>query len=1324
MIAIFLAALVLGAAADSSARPVPKGKKGGMTTQSFRRQSNVFSNMSFYYTNSGMLFYVGNGQDEGLFWPRGSGDSYIFGGGIWFATKKEIQGKRRKLCELGYNPNSGAGWYVEGEKAAVDKTSTDLTNYDAKYISYVGPRYDKTNGKFISGSSSVVPPPFCAWPLWDTANGKTLFRNFYFGDYISDVSMRDLKTLQSIKPTAKPAIVSEEDIVNIYTDADPKNNPEFREGQGYPFGIDVQEVVYSWSFGRYRDMVFVRYRITNSNHPAATVADTLANTLFDCWIAPAFDVDLGTADPGGAGNDFNSYVSDAVATANAYPADLSQLRDPYRTHPSTLNMAYQYRTAFYKGQAHGMLGMSFLESPVIDLNGNIIPNDDSTALSGYYGSKSLFQTNQEGLATFRAWNINTDPATQDLRYDFVSAGSKDVAAATPNDQRMCMGTGPFTLPPGQHVETTVAFTIAKASPTDPKANFGALLQLTDFAHQVFGEPKVLDSAIVVDTTAPSGFDTTYMAVVDHFLSPVPPNIPNIVTTSLDRAVLVTWLDSAAEKSFDYVTGLHNITRDTIFVPQLRRNVTKKDTTLPFLGYQLWRSTRSDHDSTIRPDGVNPDVKLGQWQLYNFATDSVFAIDTFSHIKGKIDSIQPHFSHWHYRRTNNGHPNDIPHHYLDVGDDNHDGVITGSEGLLNGVRYYYYLIAYDEFDSINQVGPLYTAIVLQKNLVQEIPSKPPFVTQLADNSSADLGNCMAGGLQDVTLDIMDTGRFLSVYTNDTILVSFQPRWAEYNPAYLFMSPLQEWVDVTDTHTGLNNTYKRMHNPAASTEAYYFPIVSPRTPIVVKHKIGQVLADSTFSSAFTTNVSAFAPQQTIDQTFHVLADLTFTQDSANYSLDAVTASTGVDTSIMSMSLRTSLMPDNYGAISNAIHGHTRPSFMGALGEATYEVSFDGFQATPYTLAPVAHPLAPSQTVSFLAPPITYKKFNATFTPQVMPIHVRLANCPEAELRHVEDSAINYTIEYNGLYYKDTFGSGGFVYPWFNDPNHAHPPDPDTMKVPNPGWFEMDAYHYADKGSFLQSHPSADSIATTVGPFYWPIDVPIPGGVDTSGNVNGVYHHLVVHRLKVAGAEILFNAPEVKSDRQTGGRTTLGTPHLRDFQPGDKITLSFSGLTKNLPFPGAKFTIVTKNGSAINPANPALYTQSILDQVQVVPNPYIVTHLGQTSTDNAKLFFTRLPPRATIQIYSLDGTLINTLEHRGYQDSVYQNPTSPGQTTTTYFYDRGPGDRNSVEEWNLLTSGRQRVGSQVLIARIIAKDALNNDAVIGEATTKFAVVAGISK
>ena len=131
-------------------------------------------------------------------------------------------------------------------------------------------------------------------------------------------------------------------------------------------------------------------------------------------------------------------------------------------------------------------------------------------------------------------------------------------------------------------------------------------------------------------------------------------------------------------------------------------------------------------------------------------------------------------------------------------------------------------------------------------------------------------------------------------------------------------------------------------------------------------------------------------------------------------------------------------------------------------------------------------------------------------------------------------------------------------------------------------------------------------------------------------------------------------------------------------------------------------------------------MLDQVQVVPNPYIVTHDGQSNTDNAKLYFTRLPPRCTIEIYSTSGDLIKTIEHNGYYANVKPDPNNIGQNITTYDYTQ-LGDRYSAETWNLLSEGMQRVGSQVLIARIIAKDPTQGDAVIGETTTKFAVVLG---
>ena len=1326
-----------------------KGKSGGLEPLSFLRQVNVYSNLEFYYTNRGVLFNAGNGNAEGLFWPRGSGQSYIFGEGLWFATEKDIQGKLRKLCDVGYNPNSGVGWYDEGEVAAymnqtTDKSNFNTPNFDPKYISYVSPRYDKHDGHFQIGTSSIVPPPYYAWPLWDTSTSKTLGRNFYFGDYISDVNQRNtlMQQVQSGQTSVKPAIFSEEDIVNEYTDQNEQvSDPEYRAGAGYPFGINVTEAIYSWSFGRYRDMIFLRQKVTNANTDPH-------DTLINCWMAPAFDPDLDAA-VGSASYDGNSYV-DSTMNAQIDPTDLSQLREPYRSDLKKLNMGVQWRNYNNppNGQQFGWLGISFLESPVVDAQGNIVANDDSAALGGY-GPNSLFQKDQLGLVTFKDWVIQNDPSTDDLRYDFVSSGEKDHFNGAYGDQRLMMATGPFTLPPGKSVETVVAIGIAHADNTDYKKNFGALLLLMDFAHQVFGE---------VQPVITSSGDTGY--TINHFLSPAPPDVPVMKTTALDRAVLVTW-DSTAENSKDVVSGLVG------YPDSIRRKAT-----LPFLGYQLWRSTRSDHDSTIRPDGVNPDVMLGQWQLYDYRTDSVF-------------DKNGHLNHFHYTRLNST-PHQIPHSYLDIGDDNHDGILTGNEGLYNGVSYYYYLLAYDEYDSINKVGPLTTAIVPPKNFVLGIPNKPAFLAPFnADTASDIAGNCLAGsgiidanhgGVQDIYLSIVDTGIFAKLFTNDTIKVSFQPRWLEYTDNVIGQSPMDMYVDIVDSKKGpdsnllVNKTYANLQNPSKNTLAYYFPTTLPGA--ITYQVNGSITPDSVFAAQFTTDNSLFAPNQSIDNAFKVLADVNFEKLSAPYRLSQVTVKGQGDLNILRLSQRTNngaaLDPNqNIGNLPSddsprpprvltgtqvivlgtsspgdtVVHkqpgtpndtafvltkttraivnsngdtigwvwladtafyhyetNSTRPSFLGALGQVVYDVTF-GNKMDP---GPVPVILQSGDTLH----------------PAVMPITVSLDSCPSAILRSVTDTATDMTEEFDWRFYSSVQTQGGQNFAVFNDP--------DTMYVPNPGWYQMVAWHFEDANAPGGDHTAATFDGTqighktgTLGPYYFPIS-----GQSNQDASSGQYSY-AVQRLSVGGAEIIFNAPEIPEQLITGD-TIAGTPghttaHTNDFQPNDKIMLSFTGLARNVPFPGAQFHIVTESGPKLDYANTSNYTNSILSQVQVVPNPYIVTHIGQTSTDNAKLYFTRLPPRCTIEIYALDGTLVQTLEHIGYQSTTSTNNTT-GLSTTTYDYSQ-LADQSSTETWNLLTSGGQRVGSQVLFARIIAKDP-NSGAQTGEVTTKFAVVVAQSK
>lgn len=1227
MLSVFSVSL---AETELSARTVSKGKGGSQTPQRFVRQRNTLSNMDFYFTNRGVLF--NNDNVAGLSWPRGNSDSYVFGGGVWFATKKIIGGKRRKLCELGYNPNSGAGWYTEGEINAGGGISSE----DNKYISYVGSKFNKETGAFIgSTTDNTVIQPVPNWPIWDTSVVKTIKQNYYFGDYISDLNSRTQKDLGNGK-IAKPAMMSQEDIVNIYTDANVENNPEYRPNSGYPFNLNIVEIIHSWSFGRYRDMIFVRHKITNAS----------SDTLYECFMAPAFDPDLGRGGSAAA-NDRNQYVGSDMEK------DLARTKRTlkgtcFENDPARLNMAYQ-SSEKESGKEYGVIGFAFLQSPVTNNAGVALDITDSLAVGGYGLADSRKQL---GLTTFKKWTIANDPPTSDLRYDFLADGSKEGDGGIVADVRLLFSTGPFTLPPQRSVETCVGIGIASVSTTTRELNIDSVFKLIAFAHSVFGG----DCYTVYDSVTEDSV-TKATSRVAHFKTPIPPELPNMTATSIDKGIFLQW-DNTADNSVDELSNK----------------------TLAFNSYELWRSSRSDLDSTKRPDGINPVIKLGEWSLYTFSTD------TIKNAQGV--AIGTKFT------RKNSVANKIPHSFLDIGDDNKDGVLTGDEGLINGAKYYYYLIASDEFDSVNKVGPIPTAVVKDKNLVTGIPAKPVF-PDLPDVLSTLDNPCFNGknesvdpkvnGLSKVAIEVVDTGKYVELYDNDTIIVSFQPRWREFNQRALNLSDLQMYMDVRNAKNKLELTYERFSNPLNT------PVVTPynfATGIILQ--VDGQNADSNVAGAFTTDNNLFSPYQTIDRSFKILAEYQFTKLKAPHKLHSVVAE-GAQQNIIRLSRRTLRGVDGGGAVdyTNIPPDRVNPSFLGSLGEVEYEISFG---------EPEDMNVQKWDTTSKSYITVTNvfdEGSNTTFTPRPLKVTVRSITHCGNELKTARDANNNdYQPEQDYRYYTAVTPQENLFFPAFSDP--------DTMQVPNPGFFAIDAYHFSDDDA--TNHGAAQFLTKTSGHYYYP-------GITTSGSK----FMPTVHRIRLGGAEIILNYPGISAASITGDTTIDDAQFAEDFGPGDKIRVKFTGVARGLPFPGAEFKIPTSPAVPIDFRNPTLYAaKEILDQVAVVPNPFIVSHIGQTTTDNAKLYFTRLPPRATIEIYTPDGDLVKTLEHRGYKSTTDVN----GDVSYDY---SALGNRYNVEEWNILSEGRQRVGSQVLIARVIAKDPENGDAVIGETTVKFAVILG---
>ena len=178
--------------------------------------------------------------------------------------------------------------------------------------------------------------------------------------------------------------------------------------------------------------------------------------------------------------------------------------------------------------------------------------------------------------------------------------------------------------------------------------------------------------------------------------------------------------------------------------------------------------------------------------------------------------------------------------------------------------------------------------------------------------------------------------------------------------------------------------------------------------------------------------------------------------------------------------------------------------------------------------------------------------------------------------------------------------------------------------------------------------------------------------------------VHRLIVNGSATTIDfsgmgAAEVSIPTRDKTRQAQVVPEQRpttDFQAGDKFRIHFTGGAIGLPEPGAKVQVAIPDPTP----GPGEFTDDLLDAVRIVPNPYMIDHLGQSTSADKKIYFTRLPEQCTIEIYTASGELVQTIEHDASQNV---------------------DGRVAVNAWDLVTKGNRQVQTQLLVARIITPD-----------------------
>lgn len=1357
-------------------------KVGGVQEQ----QRNVVSFIDFFTTNYGIFGYNIKDRTAGTSWPRGLNPSnpnqYIFAGGPWFGAQKRVlntTNEFKKLVTISYNPSTAKSWMAPGSILDGKAIQRDAGSIN-KYRTYFSPDFNSSDG------TDLQNPTFPKWPVWDASPTDTVQFNNYFGTYINDIAKRN----RASNPEG-PAFISGEDVFCIYKDTDLslyEGGAAKRANDGYPLGLQVEQMIYSWGFGDYGDFIFIKYLYI---HPAS-----FPDTLFNCWMASVMDVDITTnarANTGGASND----------RARFYDAE------------DTLNLAVQWTEGLQgeAGRSFGYLGFNFLESPAVDVDGFIRQD-----------RKKYPVQEQLGLRTMKNWNINDDPKEDSERYDFLSANAldPDLGAA---DRRLLMATGPFNMRPGDSARIVVGVILAATAKgqdaTGTNEDMTELIRKVRFAQNVYNNnflaPRPPDLSVIKGISDPSlpiqfppagwmGFnnavaiqwDSTAELSVDTLERGLDfmgyriyrARRPELDTFNVDniesklqsplawKQLRVFSLPTAFFKNPAITIPNSPLLLDTFALADVITGSTDKQILVRRFGFPVdpWRTffrilqdaRPSNYALSLLPNGkidVSKFDKLDSisYTYYAIERDSLPSVSRGSN--GALDSVQakvavdsliklilarrvkekpilfPDTVHtlspttgadtiitvlrpWNetyevrhkvvapYMRqiTNN-------RVFFDYGDDNNNGKVEystdpgSSEKLINNIDYYYSVRAFDEGDFLAGSSPkLNNKAFGLSNVAKTTPlasrpgHKSSFTITVPDSSKAKLG-----GIYNIRLLVNDEQRFNQLFGGKTLQLEFFRSWFGYDtdPAVLtspliglysvfmvlsdsatrqiistwsselppelcgsdggvtslFTEDTQTYIDTTgvlpdgsriDTSFNSNGTIKQI-----DTTLFGQPDNNER---VLRYGQYTTAADC-FPNKFALGTVGVAFDYAIQQFGGVYRSdppAEFVQGPTDIKVTRSNITLPVVFGVDSLNLKPpflDLFPGDFtGSVFATSHNN---------GPGIYEIEFvdGGTQSiTTNFLADTAREPGQTQvTKTFENVPYLNMKIRNILS------YTRQELQPDGTLK---DVVVEYPFDF-----KET------TVPFDRTLNNTSYPQSqrvplDGFAVAAYGWRNSRTYDTYTLGTSRPLAANANSpelIPVGFGKYF------LSRALSTDGRDTLDF----LHTFSIAGTQWTIDfAGRGRRNASIAGKAVEGTAPvalapfpIQDFKAGDKIRVKTLGGAIGFPFDNTKVFI--KVNSYDPGATAGDYTDEQLEQIQVVPNPYYVTHEGIRSSFESKLYFTHLPRKCTISIYTTAGNLVRIIEH---DEATSVTP-----------------DKLGADVWDLLTLNNQRIVSQTLVAKI---------------------------
>ena len=646
-------------------------------------------------------------------------------------------------------------------------------------------------------------------------------------------------------------------------------------------------------------------------------------------------------------------------------------------------------------------------------------------------------------------------------------------------------------------------------------------------------------------------------------------------------------------------------------------------------------------------------------------------------------------------------------FLDYGDDNHDGRVLSNtdpaktEKLLNSVDYYYRLLAYDEGD-YNQPTPgkINSSSEGLPNQIVTHPAASP----AGDYSKFEViyvDSAKIGGLYNFQFFAVDPDRVNQLFAGHEFELEFEPWWTLSQVELQRDQPLEfglyyRNVKVTDITTGdVLFDGRTVFEATPCRWSYYGGFT--------ENAVSWYLSDTVIIDTITGEEDDFGTfySEGIKERSGYFTTGDFSQFGYCYSFPFQPPAQNV------FGFQFDFKIQQYG-------GHFRPDTVKEVKSAAV-TPVQPMQSTAYIhTTSVNDTLVFGQFINSAFRRVAYGSMN---------------NGPGNFVVTFEPGGVEeMTLKFNRGVDQNTFNVPYLTMKIENTLSYKRPdPTLDSMDVKYPEPLQPGEYQVNESTGLVD-------IAGTLGPntndfigkynmsaLAWvnarynnsalritkqrayPADkTPSTSYVWTSGKQNRYYLSAVsvdgkdtvdfVNRINIAGCNFVFDYPNKGRFETLTSQWDEKDNYVygEDFKAGDQVVLPIRGGAFGLPAPGAKVRVKV---SASEPEN-GQYTDNMVDQVTVVPNPYYISHQMQKSPYDSKLFFTKLPPVCTISIYTVAGDLIKEIQH----------DETTGEDAYTH----------AVEVWDLLSRNSQRVQSQTLVAIIRTPNG-------AESVVQFSVVVG---